>query len=174
MSVEKRFPFALPRVAVSTLVVLAAFLLHLPDRSHAEEQVPLYREHQDLLYYLDPSGTKRPVEAVTDWEIRKKQVLAQMQTVMGPLPSPETPVPLDVEILDEVKVGSLTRRKITYHTDSPDRVVSAYLFLPMTARQKVPAVLCLHHKRASVRSSRPGWERSRCTITRCISPSVAT
>jgi len=125
--------------------VLAALVLHWPDRSQAEEQLPVYQEHQDLLYYLDSSGTKRPVKAVADWENRKKHVLAHMQTVMGPLPSPETPVPLDANILDEVKVGSLTRRKIAYHTDSPERVVPAYLFLPKTARRKVPAVLCLHH-----------------------------
>src|SRR5690606_12335664 len=107
------------------------------------EPVPQYPEHQDLSYYLDGEGNRHPIQSRADWDIRKRHILAHMQTVMGPLPAPEKKVPLNLQMLDEESVGRLTRRKIAYHTDSPDRVVSAYLFLPPTS-QKVPAILCLH------------------------------
>jgi predicted dienelactone hydrolase len=68
-----------------------------------------------------------------------------MQTVMGSLPRPEKPVSLDVRIVQVLKLGRLTRRKIEYHTDSPERRVAAYLFLPpQEGGQRMPAVLCLH------------------------------
>jgi dienelactone hydrolase len=67
-----------------------------------------------------------------------------MQAVMGPLPGADYRVPLDVKVDEEVKVGELTRRKITYRT-GPKQRVAAYLFLPpVPARNRVPAVLCLH------------------------------
>jgi dienelactone hydrolase len=73
---------------------------------------------------------------------------------MGPLPGPNFRVPLDVKVLEEVRLdgpgGGLLRRKLTYQSDPDDRV-PAYLFLPApsgaaagaTAARR-PAVLCLH------------------------------
>jgi dienelactone hydrolase len=66
---------------------------------------------------------------------------------MGPLPVPETPVPLGVETLEEVAMErppGMIRRKIRYHTDSSDDWVAAYLFVPSDASVRRPAVLCLH------------------------------
>jgi pimeloyl-ACP methyl ester carboxylesterase len=106
--------------------------------------LPNYSEHQDLSYYLDSAGAKHPVKTKADWQVRRQHILAHMQTVMGPLPRPKTLVPLNLKTIEETKVGSLVRRKITYHTDSPERTVSAYLFLPPTDGKKFPAILCLH------------------------------
>jgi len=51
---------------------------------------------------------------------------------------------LDVKQEEEVRVGDLIRRKISYQTDAKTRV-SAYLFIPPLAQGKrVPAILCLH------------------------------
>ncbi|HEV3301832.1 MAG TPA: alpha/beta fold hydrolase [Planctomycetaceae bacterium] len=105
---------------------------------------PTYREHQDLSYYLDARGARHPIRSIADWTIRRAQILVQMQTVMGPLPHPARPVPLDVRMLESVSLGPIVRRKIDYHTDSPSRRVSAYLFVPAKASAKLPAVLCLH------------------------------
>lgn len=105
---------------------------------------PLYKEHQDLSYYLDEAGTKHPVKSPKDWEIRRGHLLAHMQTVMGPLPKPEQPVPLDMKVLEEKPIENFVRKKISYHTDSKDRRVNAYLFLPKETTKKVAAVLCLH------------------------------
>jgi acetyl esterase/lipase len=110
----------------------------------AADRVPQYSEHQDLSYYLDSDGQRHPIRTIADGEIRRSHILAHMQTVMGPLPRPAHPVPLDVEILNEKKLGHLLRRKIAYHTDSPARRVSAWLFLPSRVHEKVPAILCLH------------------------------
>jgi dienelactone hydrolase len=110
----------------------------------AADSAPLYSEHQDLSYYLDSQGRRHPIRTIADWEIRRSHILAHMQTVMGPLPRPAHPVPLDVRILEETRLGPLVRRKIAYHTDSPVRRVSAWLFLPARTEQKEPAILCLH------------------------------
>jgi dienelactone hydrolase len=112
----------------------------------AQEKLPPYAEHQDLSYYLDDKGQKQNIDAPEKWERRRRHTLGHAQSVMGPLPKPEKPVPLKVEVIEESKVGELVRRKIRYHTDSDDRFVHAYLFLPKDASKtsKVPAVLCLH------------------------------
>ena len=105
---------------------------------------PIYPNHQDLSYYLDTAGTRHPIKTTADWEIRRKHVLASMEAVMGALPGPEMRVPLDVKVEEEVRVGDLIRRKITYRTH-PRQRVAAYLFLPpLAAGKKAPAMLCLH------------------------------
>ena len=110
----------------------------------AADRVPQYSEHQDLSYYLDSHGKRHPIRTIADWEIRRSHILAHMQTVMGPVPRPANPVPRDIKILSEKKLGHLVRRKIAYHTDSPVRHVTAWLFLPARAERNVPAILCLH------------------------------
>lgn len=80
-----------------------------------------------------------------DWLVRRAHILQGMQQVMGPLPRPALSIPLSVKTLEEIKLfGGLIRRKISYHTDSKDRVVHAYLFLPQNFGKRVPAILCLH------------------------------
>jgi dienelactone hydrolase len=122
-------------LSLKSLLLAATLLLPLSSA---------YREHQDLSYYLDPQGARHPIRTVADWNIRRAHVLAQMQSVMGPLPHPAHPVPLDVRVLESVPLGAVVRQKIDYHTDSPVRRVPAYLFLPKEKLAKRPAVLCLH------------------------------
>ena len=141
------------KIVFSTLIVLCA---SLSVRVTSAEELPNYSEHQDLSYYLDATGAKHSVNTKADWQIRRKHILDHMQNVMGPLPKPKEPVPLNVKknetrkIPFTIKAGNefqtkyFTRHKITYHTDSPNRTVSAYLFLPPTDGKKVPAILCLH------------------------------
>lgn len=107
-------------------------------------EAPLYPEHLDLSYYLDAEGEKHPIKTTADWERRREHLTAHMQTVMGPLPQPKEKVPLGVEKLDEQDLGQLTRTKLRYHTDSPDRWVQAWLFLPKQRNGRLPAMLCLH------------------------------
>src|SRR5262249_49964180 len=73
----------------------------------------------------------------------RRDVLANMQAVMGPLPDVAGKVPLDVKVTEEVKNAKWVRKKLTYASEKGDRV-PAYLFLPTAAKGKVPAVLCLH------------------------------
>jgi acetyl esterase/lipase len=123
---------------------LLPILFLLVNPAIAAEAIPTYAEHQDLSYYLDVRGQRHPIRSIADWEIRRSHILAHLQSVMGPLPQPAVPVPLDVQTLNEAKLGPIVRRKIAYHTDSPTRRVMAYLFLPEKPSGKVPAILCLH------------------------------
>jgi dienelactone hydrolase len=109
----------------------------------AADEAPSYPEHQDLSYYLDDSAQKQPIKTKADWEIRRGHILVNLHKVMGDLPRPENPVPLGMKVLEETKVGELIRKKISYHTDSKEQVVSAYLFIP-PGDNKLAAILCLH------------------------------
>jgi pimeloyl-ACP methyl ester carboxylesterase len=93
---------------------------------------------QGLLSILGVLG----VLAVDSWEGRHA-TLAGMQEVMGPLPGDQTKVPLDMVVLEEVRMPGYLRKKLTYAAEKDDRV-PAYLFLPTGLRSKAPAVLCLH------------------------------
>lgn len=67
----------------------------------------------------------------------------KMELAMGPLPGPDRKVPLDVKILEEVRLEKFTRIKLTYAAEKDDRV-PAYLLIPHERKGKLPAVLCLH------------------------------
>ncbi len=122
-------------------------LLALTVSSLLAAEPPVYDEHLDLSYRLNDDGERIAIDTVEDWEQRRAHVLAHMQRVMGPLPQPESPVPLDVEVQESVAVGEsgLVRKHITYHTDHRERRVAAFLFVPKHADgEQLPAMLCLH------------------------------
>jgi dienelactone hydrolase len=137
-------------VALSIPLVFACTMLASANLAAAE---PRYPNHQDLGSVIDESGASRPIQTVADWEKRRAHVLAAMQSVMGPLPVEAKRVPLDVKVLEETTIGTLTRRQIEYQTEPRDRV-RAYLFLPSVdhpgklATGKRAAVLCLHQTTA--------------------------
>ena len=136
--------------------LLAGFMMACSCcESVAQEKAPSYPEHQDLSYFLDDAGTKQPIRRVVDWEKRKGHILANMQVVMGPLPT--TPrSSLDIKVLEQETIGTLVRKKIEYATEQADRV-RAYLFLPAdSTKQKLPAVLCLHQTVAIGKSEPAG------------------
>lgn len=132
-SLFSKIQFAVVSLAFGAMVLLAK----------GEDAPPKYAEHQDLSYYLDGKGDRHTIKSKADWAIRREHILVHLQSVMGPLPKPTKPVPLDMKVLEEVQVGELTRQKVSYHTDSAENVVTAYLFLGK-ADGKLPAVLCLH------------------------------
>lgn len=107
-------------------------------------RIPIrYADHQDLLYYLDETGARHVVRTVADWQRRRSHVLESMQLVMGHLPGSEKRTPLDVQVVEEARVGRLIRRKITFQSE-PGARVPAYLFLPAAVSAgPLPAVLCL-------------------------------
>ncbi|MBC7816207.1 MAG: alpha/beta fold hydrolase [Planctomycetaceae bacterium] len=108
------------------------------------EPLPEYPNHQDLSFVLDSIGAKHAIKFPGDWFDRCDHIVRHFQRVAGPLPSLLRRVPLDVKVLEEVKVGTLTRRKLSFQSDPTDRV-TAYLFLPSAGKSvaKRPAVLCL-------------------------------
>jgi alpha-L-rhamnosidase len=106
---------------------------------------PTCETHQDLSYVLQPDGSIAPIRSTSDWEERRRHIVAGMEMVMGPIPRPARPLPLDVEILEEHRADDFVRRKVAYHTDQQDARVHAWLMLPTNGTaEKHPAMLCLH------------------------------
>jgi len=111
----------------------------------AEEPSAHDRTHHDLSYYLLADGTRARIRTPADWQQRRRQIIASMEQVMGPLPRPQQPVPLEMQVIEEQRLDGLVRRKLAYHTDRRDHRVSAWLLLPNDdPAQRRPAVLCLH------------------------------
>ena len=104
---------------------------------------PEYADHSKLTVYKDHAGAEKPVETPADWALRRAHILANVQTVMGPLPDPSRRVPLDVKILEEQPTGDYTRIKLTFAAEPGDRV-PAYLLMPNQIEGTAPAMLCLH------------------------------
>jgi len=155
-------------ISSSRLALLGCVLICLSVP--AAEDAPTYAEHQDLSYYLDNAGQKQPVETKEDWQVRRGHILANLHKVMGDLPRP---VPLEMKVLEETNVGELVRKKISYHTDSTERVVTAYLFLP-PGEGKLPAVLCLHQTIGIGKGEPAGLGEIQICITPCTWPNEAT
>jgi dienelactone hydrolase len=97
----------------------------------------------DLLTYRDSAGNAHPVGNVGEWAVRRAQILANMEKVMGPLPGPEKKVPLDVEVLETERLPGVVRKKITYASEKGHRV-PAYLLLPDGGKGPFAAMLSLH------------------------------
>jgi len=112
-------------------------------RFEAKSPPPRYEEHHDLTYYCDKNG-KHKIANIADWQIRRNHILDNMQSVMGRLPGVTSRVPLDVRVIEENRIGAITRKKVSFQSDPNDRV-RAWLLVPdWDEAKKLPAVLCLH------------------------------
>lgn len=83
--------------------------------------------------------------SLTAAEPDRTALLKKMELAMGPLPGADRKVPLDIAILEEVKLDGYARKKLTYVPETGDKV-PAFLLLPDAAKfpGKRPAMLCLH------------------------------
>jgi dienelactone hydrolase len=102
-------------------------------------------DREQLLVFRDAAGAVVPVKSLTDWQKRRAEIVAGMQEIMGPLPSADKRVPLEVRIDSETDCGSYVRREITY-TAEPGGRVPAFLLLPkavLQGKEQRPAVLAL-------------------------------
>jgi dienelactone hydrolase len=134
-------------------VFLASAFCGDVNANAAEVASPRYAEHHDLSYYLRPDGSRVTIRTPKDWKVRRRHIVAGMEEAMGPLPRPEKPVPLGMQVLEDHEADGLIRRKIAYHTDRPDQQEKAWLLMPAKKpvanragepRSRRPAVLCLH------------------------------
>jgi len=107
----------------------------------AAQTAPEYSDHADLLYFLDPSGERRPVRNSTDWAIRRTHILAGMERAMGPFPQGVRP-PLHIRVLGETRHKGYVQRSILYDAKAGD-AIPAYLLIP-DGQGKRSAVLALH------------------------------
>lgn len=81
----------------------------------------------------------------SDPKKERKQILENMQKVMGKLPSRNNLPPMDIQILDSQKEESYTRHNITF-TVAEDEELPAYLYVPHQEGEpkKLAAMLVLH------------------------------
>lgn len=101
---------------------------------------------ENLLVYRNGQGSVRTGSTIDHWKLRRTEILAGMQSVMGRLPGREKQCALDVRVDEEVDCGTYVRRLISYQSEPGSRTPT-YLCLPKEAlagRRKAPAVLCLH------------------------------
>ena len=105
--------------------------------------VPLLAQTSELVY-RDAQGRQRRIRSPRDWEKRRRQILANLQLVMGSLPQDRHDPP-EMTVVAEERLPGYLRRKITYVPEAGDRV-PAWLLIPLDAApgRKLPAMLCLH------------------------------
>ena len=108
-----------------------------------QEAPPFYPDKARLLIYLDAEGKEHPISAASDWPRRRDHILASMQQVMGPMPSDDRKVPLDLHVYDEARLQRYVRKTISFASEAWDRV-PAFLLIPHDLKGKTAAVLCLH------------------------------
>jgi acetyl esterase/lipase len=139
------------------LGVLALLTCLLNNSPTLFAEAPRYDDHRDLSYYLNADNARVPIRTPADWQHRREQILAGMQEVMGHLPHPEKPIPLDVQIIEEHQQDGYVRRKIAYHTDDPNKRIRAWLLVPAgRSIDKRPAILCLHQTTKNGKNSPVG------------------
>jgi dienelactone hydrolase len=102
---------------------------------------PVYQDKTNLLFYLDSHGRKRPVRSPADWAKREAHIKANLQKAMGPLPALST-APVDMRVVEEVRLDKYMRRRITFVSEPGDRV-PAYLLTPHERQGRLPALICL-------------------------------
>jgi len=98
---------------------------------------------RDLLTERWAGGQEKRMMRASEWNARRRQILAAMQRVMGPLPGAEKRVPLDIRIEREEPTDYGVRRKLSYQS-APGERVPAWLLIPKAIRSKGPAMLVLH------------------------------
>ena len=80
---------------------------------------------------------------ILDGPLDRHQVLERMERVMGPLPDRSHPGPVDLQVVEDVDLGDVVRRKITYCPE-PGDLAPAYLMMPKHVSGPCPAMMCLH------------------------------
>lgn len=98
--------------------------------------------HYDgLLIRKDDKGNFSHITTVKGWEQRRKDVLNDMQKVMGPLPK-KIPSRFRIHYTDSLTSEFYTRYSINFEV-APSERVYAYLYRPRDNNRKHPAVLTL-------------------------------
>jgi acetyl esterase/lipase len=116
--------------------MLLAALLLTGTLLHAQTASP------GLLAFRNTNGRAKTVQTPAQWEIKRQQILHNMQLAMGPLPDRSQPAPLQVTIKDSLLQRNHIRYEITFMA-AGNEPVPALLFVPLK-KGKHPAMLALH------------------------------
>jgi pimeloyl-ACP methyl ester carboxylesterase len=99
-----------------------------------------------ILFLIFPALSIAQVNYVSgDHQKYRKEVLKDMQKVMGKLPKRKALKPTDIQIIDSIKEASFIRYNILFTVES-NEVLPLYLYIPYQKglNQKLPAMLVLH------------------------------
>ena len=150
---QRRFPAACarplratasPKRMMSPLPI--ALLLCAVSLVPARSAEPTRIDRDNLLLFRDAGRGVAAVRSPADWELRRSEILAGMQSITGALPGAEKRGALDSRIEEETDAGDHLRRRITYDAEPGGRA-HAFLLVPKSAldgKQPAPAVLALH------------------------------
>jgi len=113
-----------------------------------EPRTPPRLDRFNLLEYRDEKGKVAPVRTIQDWRKRRDEILAGAHAVMGPLPSPDKRVSLDVKVEKEKEFPRYIRQRISYISEPQAPRVPAYVFIPKSVfkgngADRRAGVLCL-------------------------------
>jgi dienelactone hydrolase len=135
-----------------TATLLAAMLMvifsggnsqavHLP----AWDSEGSYGFKDSLLHFVDKSGKTAIVKRLSDWHLKRAQILEGMELAMGKLPDLKNLPGLNVQVIDSLTEADHTRYNIRF-TVATDEVLSAHLYVPKQSGKpkKLPAMLVLH------------------------------
>lgn len=120
-----------------------AFLVAAVAGSARADDPPFYADRANLLVVRGPEGAETPIVSPRQWPERRGHILANMQLVMGPLPSDDRLVPLDPQWGAPVDCGDYQRRELSFRVEGDERL-PGYLLVPQGAGRCWPAMLCLH------------------------------
>ncbi|MFN0101200.1 MAG: alpha/beta hydrolase family protein [Bryobacteraceae bacterium] len=121
------------------------FLAGLPFAIGAPAVPPIRGLSRTNLLEYREGGRIQIAKNRRHWEIRRREALAGMHEITGPLPGGQKRCPLNVTVEEEKDMGSYVRRAIVYSSEPRSRT-TAYLCIPKSALagKKAPAALCLH------------------------------
>ncbi|MFM1769805.1 MAG: hypothetical protein RJA22_2334 [Verrucomicrobiota bacterium] len=104
----------------------------------------------ELLVHATRAGAVLPVTNLAAWAVRRAEIVAGFEAVIGPWPGPGRRGPVEWRLEEEVDAGTHLRRRITYVAEPGGRV-PAYLLVPKDAvaqgGRRHSAVLALHQTR---------------------------
>jgi len=119
--------------------VCSTLLAAIPGLCRGETSLQV----RDLLIEQRLDGKWQRIITAKESAKYRREILANMERVMGPLPGREKRSPLDVKVEREETAGSFTRRKLTYQS-APGERVPAWLLIPNRVEKRSPAMLVLH------------------------------
>lgn len=126
-------------------ILCGAFILTCFHFLAAQDSTAPQVDHSDLTYYLDENGQRQPIREVTDWEQRRKQIVAGMEAAMGPLPDRSNLPPLDFKTTEIFSGEGFIRQTIEFAAGDGSQIFAdLYLPDPLPADAKVPGILALH------------------------------
>ena len=105
----------------------------------------LKAQQHRLLTYSGNKGESKVLHHPKEWQLKRVQILAAMQSVTGSLPNRTNLPQLQIQYTDSAKGDGYTRYNIRFDAAEKE-VVAAYLYVPDQAGipKKLPAMLALH------------------------------